>query len=261
MKVSIIIPVYNVSKYLVRCLDSVVSQTYQDLECILIDDCGKDDSAIIAEKFINSYHGPISFRLLHHEYNRGLSAARNTGIDAAIGEYIFFLDSDDSITPNCIDSLLQLANNYPIADFVQGNILGEDGKPSPYAFNHSIPDYCDNKEQLEILMLHRIITSACNRLIKRSIIVKYQIFFPEGIFHEDMYWVYFFSKYTKAAAFTTQGTYMYTIHEGSIMTSISNEMRIKRLISRLKASEDYYHDIKTNCPSSQCRRTFLGIFS
>jgi glycosyltransferase involved in cell wall biosynthesis len=75
MKVSIIIPIYNASKYLVRCLDSVVAQTFCELECILVDDCGKDDSVAIAEKYIQEYNGPICFHLLHHDSNKGAATA------------------------------------------------------------------------------------------------------------------------------------------------------------------------------------------
>ena len=92
MKVSIIIPVYNVENYLVRCLDSVTAQTCQDIECILVDDCGNDHSVQIAEDYIQTYQGPIVFKFLHHTKNRGLAAARNTGIDAATGDYLFFPD-------------------------------------------------------------------------------------------------------------------------------------------------------------------------
>ena len=259
MKVSIIIPIYNVQDYIIRCLDSVCQQTYHDIECILVDDCGKDNSVALAEKYIKKYAGNIHFKTLHHSHNKGLSGARNTGIEAATGDYLYFLDSDDAITPNCISTLTQLAKKYPQADFIQGNLLGDDGKPSPYAFNDILPDYCDNKARLEYLMLHRIVTSACNRLIKRSIIVEHQIFFPIGIFHEDMYWVYFFAKHTKSASFTSSFTYIYTIHDGSIMTTVSYEMRVKRLYSRLTAANAYYNDLKDCHPTSHYRRAYLCI--
>ena len=102
MKVSLIIPIYNVSRYLVRCLDSVISQTFRNIECILVDDCGADNSVNIAEDYIKGYQGPVVFKLIHHKYNRGLSAARNTGIDAACGDYLYFMDSDDAIIPETI---------------------------------------------------------------------------------------------------------------------------------------------------------------
>ena len=91
--VSVIIPVYQVSDYIERCLNSVMSQTYKNIECVLVDDVTKDDSVEKCERLIESYHGSMQFKILHHEVNRGLSAARNTGTDAATGEYIYFLDS------------------------------------------------------------------------------------------------------------------------------------------------------------------------
>ena len=259
MKVSIIIPVYNVQDYIIRCLNSVCQQTYQDIECILVDDCGKDNSINIAESYIQKYTGWICFHIIHHTHNQGLSGARNTGIKASTGDYVYFLDSDDAITPDCMETLINLAYKYPEADFIQGNILGNDCQTSPYAFNDTISEYYDDKEQLETLMLHCLVTSAWNRLIKRSIIIEHHLYFPLGIFHEDMYWVYFFSKYVKKAAFTTQGTYIYFVHEGTIMTSVSKEMRIKRLQSRLIAAQAYYQDITSNVPSSHSRRAYLCI--
>ena len=108
-------------------------------------------------------------------------------------------------------------------------------------------------------MLHHIVTSSCNRLIKRSIIIEHQIFFPIGILHEDMYWVYFFSKYVHAAAFSSIGTYIYYTNEGSIMTSVNQTTRIKRYISRLKASEAYQTDIKANNYKSHIRHQYLAV--
>lgn len=259
MKVSIIIPVYNVEKYIIRCIDSVCKQTYNDIECILVDDCGNDNSITLAEEYIKKYSGNIHFNLLHHTQNKGLSGARNTGIKAATGDFIYFLDSDDAVTPNCIATLVQLAKKYPQADFVQGNLLGDDGKQSPYAFNDKFPEFCNDKNHLEYLMLHCIITSACNRLIKRSIILEHLIFFPLGIVHEDMYWVYFFAKHTKAAVFTPTFTYIYSVHEGSIMTTVSREMRVKRISSRLYATDAYYKDLKESTTTSYSRRAYLSM--
>ena len=103
-KISIIIPIYNVEPYIEDCLQSVMRQTYRGMmECILVDDCGTDNSMKVAEQLIKIYNGPIDFKVLHHEHNRGLSAARNTGIDAACGDYVYFLDSDDWISDDCFE--------------------------------------------------------------------------------------------------------------------------------------------------------------
>ena len=91
-KITAIIPIYNVELYIERCLNSVMSQSYNDFECLCIDDCGTDDSIAIVQKIIEK---DSRFRIISHEKNRGLSAARNTGIDNAKGEYIVCIDSDD----------------------------------------------------------------------------------------------------------------------------------------------------------------------
>ena len=126
-KVSIVIPVYNVEPYIEECLQSVMRQTYLGMmECILVDDCGTDNSMGIAEQLIEAYNGPIDFKVLHHEHNRGVSAARNTGIDAACGEYIFFLDSDDWISDDCIERLTQPLE-FEKYDFVVGHYERDGG--------------------------------------------------------------------------------------------------------------------------------------
>ena len=245
MKVSIIIPVYNVAPYIKRCLDSVVAQTFQDIECILVDDCGTDNSKEIVQQYIDNYQGQIQFKFIHHEKNLGLSGARNTGIKVATGEWLYFLDSDDSIIPDCIAILFALQEKYPDVDFVQGNLLDEKGKISHYGFKN-IPDYCNNPATIENIMLRRVITSAWNRLIKRSLVLENDLFFPVGMIHEDMYWVYFFSKHVKAAAFTLVGTYIYYTTENSTITSVSQSTRIKRYTSRLQASNGYISDLLNN---------------
>ena len=91
--VSIIIPTYNVESYIKECLDSVAAQTYCGaMECVIVDDCGKDGSIEIAKEFIANYYGDIDFRIIHRKKNGGLSAARNSGIEEVSGDYIFFLD-------------------------------------------------------------------------------------------------------------------------------------------------------------------------
>ena len=115
-KISIIIPVYNVAEYITECVQSVMRQTYQgEIECILVDDCGSDGSIAIAEQLIAEYKGSISFRILHHDHNRGLSAARNTGLEASTGDYVYFLDSDDFIDANTIEVLYEAVTSRDYA--------------------------------------------------------------------------------------------------------------------------------------------------
>lgn len=258
MKVSIIIPVYNVEKYLVRCLDSVTAQTFQDIECILVDDCGSDQSVEMAETYIQSYQGKIDFKLLHHTMNRGLSAARNTGIDAATGDYLYFLDSDDAIVSDCIETLLALFAKYPDIDFAQGNILAEDGNISSYGFQREMPEYTADRDAIYRIMLSEITTVAWNRLIRRDFVLAHQLYFPEGYFTEDMYWGYFIAKYVKAVSFTHKGLYTYYINEGSMMTSPKKSTRMRWYTSRMWTSRVYLADIRKGS-ANKYQRQYLAV--
>lgn len=118
IKVSIIIPIYNVEKYLRQCLDSAVNQTLSNIEIILINDGSTDNSSCIAREYSLNY----SFIKLIEQKNSGQSIARNKGIDAANGKYIYFLDSDDYIEINAIENLYKEAerNNLDLVLF-EGN--------------------------------------------------------------------------------------------------------------------------------------------
>ncbi len=99
---SILIPVYNVEKYIKKCLDSVINQTFRDFEAIIIDDCGKDKSVQIAYSYAKT---DDRIKIIHHKKNKGLAAARNTALKNAVGKYIVCLDSDDWMEPFCLDIL------------------------------------------------------------------------------------------------------------------------------------------------------------
>ena len=120
-RVSIIIPVYNVEPYIEECLQSVANQTMTEgVECIIVDDCGQDNSMEIVHSFVKNYKGNVNFRVLYHGKNRGLSAARNTGIMAATGKYLYFLDSDDRISHECMKQFQQKIDKYGNVDLVHG---------------------------------------------------------------------------------------------------------------------------------------------
>ncbi len=106
MNISVIIPVYNVEKYVERCIFSIMSQTYtESVECIVVNDCTPDSSMEIVEKMVSGYKGQIQFKLLYHEQNRGLAAVRNTGLYAASGDYIIHIDSDDYCEPDMLEKM------------------------------------------------------------------------------------------------------------------------------------------------------------
>ena len=114
-KVSIIVPIYNVEKYIHKCIDSILSQTFTDFELILVDDGSPDKCGEICEQYALKDN---RIKVVHKE-NGGLSDARNAGIDVASGKYIYFIDSDDWISPNSIISLLNFAEDNQ-CEIVQG---------------------------------------------------------------------------------------------------------------------------------------------
>lgn len=224
MDISVIVPIYNVENYILECLQSVAVQTKtKDVECILVDDCGTDNSVKVAEQFISAYEGDISFALLHHPENKGLSAARNTGIKNARGKYLFFLDSDDTIKPYCLDELFALAETYQ-TDMVQGSY--ESDLASMKRFEDSpLPEFSDDKSFIKRTLLNYDVNPvmAQNRLVRRQLVVENNLWFKEGIIHEDLYWSFFLAKVVERICFCKQKTYFYRSTPGSITNKVNME--------------------------------------
>lgn len=212
-KVSIIIPVYNVEPYIEECLQSVMRQSYKgEIECILVDDCGTDNSMEVAGQLIETYKGPIDFKVLHHEHNRGLSAARNTGIDAASGDYVYFLDSDDWISDDCIEKLTQPLSLKQY-DFVIGH-YERDGKDR-YA---DCPEGEYYKNRLESRGSSGIPVSACNKLFRKSFLLDNQLLFEVGKAYEDSVFSFDLACVERKYYVIKSITYYYRRRENSITT-------------------------------------------
>ena len=222
LKLSIIIPVYNVAPYIEACLRSVMRQTYTgSMECLIVDDFGTDDSIAIAERTIASYEGPIVFQILHHERNRGLSAARNTGTLAAKGDYLYYLDSDDEITEDCIALLMGKAEEYPEAELVQGNFC-----------RHTLTG-----EETVFVKQYVLAVASSNDDVRKCI--DHHLFNQEGIIFEDQLWFFYLLKYLNKACFVSAITYHWRNRPHSITTGTD------------RATEAYhyaivYHDILAN---------------
>lgn len=240
--ISIIIPIYNVEPYIEACLRSIATQSVtEDVECILVDDCGKDNSMKTAEQFVAGYKGGIDFRILHHEHNRGLSAARNTGILAAKGEYVYFLDSDDTITPNCMAGFLKIIEEHPGVDLIQG-LIDQD---SPYINQFAIkeyPSYTDDRKYIKRALLdyNELPICAANKMVRRQLIVDNNLYFKEGIIHEDNYWSFFLAKHVKALAVYPKKCYRYTENPVSITKAVNRD---KEIYSSKIIIEDFCNNI------------------
>ncbi len=180
--VSVIIPVYNVAPYLREALDSVVRQTYRNLDVIIVDDGSTDGSEAICE----GYRSDSRVRIIHQE-NRGLSNARNKGLDLAKGEYIAFLDSDDAYEPEFAERMLEAMENADVAICryeVHRGMLDKGGRTEP-----SIKEGCyDRKEALRALMESSINFSVWNKFYRKELWSR--IRFPDGHNYEDVDTIY-----------------------------------------------------------------------
>lgn len=233
MLISIIIPVYNVEKYIAECLGSVVAQTYKgDIECIIVNDCTPDNSMSLVKDFIDSYSGNITFSVINHAQNRGLSAARNTGINAAKGDYIYLLDSDDLITPDCIE-LLAAPLEYKRFEMVIGDIVTFGDERDCPSLNLKKGEYAGNMI-IESYMRCHIYPMAVNKLCNRSFLLKNGILFKEGILHEDELWSFILAYRLNTMYAIDKDTYRYRIHSNSIMAN-------KDIDDRSRSSEIYVY--------------------
>lgn len=274
-KVSIIVPVYNASAFIKGCIDSIRSQTMTDgVECILIDDCSTDNTLEEIQSIINgdvlapcmcsgersSEYGNGNFFLLRQERNQGPSAARNRGIREAKGEYVFFLDADDTITPDCIELLYGLAKEHD-ADYVQGRYESEikDNKDNRNNTNiktierlnsstlePSIPAVLTDRREIKRLLLNhnKLLFAPHNRLVRRQMIIDNSLFFNEQIkVREDFLWMTFVAKYVKKFASCDKPTYRQGYNEDSLTHSINKEREIagyRVLIETMVANFDSF---------------------
>lgn len=233
MDVSIIIPTYNVASYIIECLESITSQTFRGgLECIIVDDCGTDESIALANDFIQHYLGKIDFRIVHREKNGGLSAARNTGLNEAKGEFVYFLDSDDYITPDCIESLVEVAKHFPKVEIVQGGIVNTKGTIIYDSTRFKTPQLLeDRKDIYSKLVFGELPVSSWNKLIRRDFLKENSIDFYEGVIHEDVDFLYKLAAHVTSFALCPVITYCYRVQrEGSILSTTNDDRSTKSRI-------------------------------
>ena len=231
MKISVIIPVYQVSAYVERCLRSVMQQTFSDFECILVDDATEDDSIEKCERMIAEYEGNIQFRILHHERNRGLSAARNTGIEAAEGDFLLFVDSDDMLSDDCVEHLMVPIQRDPGIEMVMGGFRYFSDVEMPKRKRQPAPwketDY-PTREAVRDLYLNPprpIPPAAWNKLTSRDFINRHRLRFEEGMIWEDVLWSFFEMKHLQHVYIIPQITYYYYYRPDSITYGTRLETR------------------------------------
>lgn len=218
--VSINIPVFKCEDYIERCLESVINQTYKNIEIILVNDCTPDNSVEKVELFFKNYP-EINYTLIHHEENSGLSVVRNTGIENSKGKYIYFLDSDDDITNDCIELLVKdvLKNDTEIVIAQNRWINTFDHSTKDFGFptNSNKMYFNNNDEIFEAYCQHQFPVSSWNKLVKKDFIVNNEIYFIPGLYAQDELWFFHLMEKASSLSIIQNITYNYYLHPNSVI--------------------------------------------
>lgn len=251
--ISVVVPVYNVEQYLHRCVDSILAQTYEHLEVILVDDGAKDSSGAICD----DYAGKDSRVKVIHKENGGLSSARNAGIDIARGEYLAFVDSDDWVEPDAYGYMLQRMLEYGVK-LVCGGRYDVNGGTGEKKIGLCFPkEECVTGEEL----VRRIFTwdgcdsSACDKLYHRSLFAQYR--YPLGKVCEDVPVTYLIVLQAGQAVLCDKPVYNYFHRPGSITTASVSE----KTFHYAEHTEGIYPYICRNYPAIAPQARYLRVRS
>lgn len=218
-KISVIVPVYNVEKLLHKCINSILMQTYRNLEVILVDDGAIDSSGHICDE----YASQDSRVVVIHKKNGGQASARNMALDIAKGDYIGFIDSDDYVSPNMYQILMDAIerNNADIAVCGRYNVEEKDGSLSTL-FTTEQESVWDAKEALRrLLVFDAIDSAACDKIFAKRLFD--DIRFPSGYICEDVAVIYKLLDKSSKVVQTGQPMYYYLQREGSTSRSMYTE--------------------------------------
>lgn len=224
LRISVVIPVYNVERYLVECVDSVLFQNYKNIEIILVDDGSTDSSSLICDRIKEKSDRIVVI----HKQNGGLSDARNVGVQAATGEYILFLDSDDFWDDkNAVSNLVNrvIKTQADVLNFSYKKYYVDTNKKVPYFFGlDAMPEEINTLyDQLKFLTERGLyIASACNKMIRKSIFSE-ELLFRKGTYSEDIEWCAKLMATAKSMDFICENFYCYRQRESSISHTINTK--------------------------------------
>lgn len=230
-KISVVIPVYNVGKYLARCLDSVINQTFKDIEIICINDCSPDNSAEILQEYAEK---ESKIKIVNRKENGGLSAARHSGLDVAGGEYIYFLDSDDWIELDFLEKMYLAITTQKQKVVCCTNVVSvmEDGSTKQMIkrdFDEGIFPY------------YKSCQMAWSWLLKKDFLDEFEVIFPLGLKYEDTYFFNVLIRSLENVYIINSTTYYHFENKNSIMGN-SKDRIIKDfdIIKIIELIYDYY---------------------
>lgn len=241
--VSVIVPVYNVENYLRQCLDSLLSQSYKNIEIIMVDDGSKDTSGKICDEYAEKYKNFFVF----HKDNAGLGMARNTGLEHIHGKYVTFLDSDDYLNRDCIKALYEYMVNYQV-DMCKGGFKRTDDSGNIFSKREYQSEYFKG-EKARLELLPRMIGSSpsqhdsvemcvCGAIYKADIIKNNNLKFPSEreLISEDLVFNIDYMQHANGAYLTNNSDYNYRINLKSLTTSYRPD--------RFDADKHFYIEVR-----------------
>lgn len=240
-KVSIIVPIYKVETYLPQCIDSIINQTYKNIELILVDDASPDNCG----KICDDYASRDARIIVIHQENGGLSGARNAGVAIATGEYVMFVDGDDYLSENAVSIVVSAMESKQL-DCLMFNVNLIDGDCKRLIGQQSFDDVCDGLAFLERMtnanVLWVMVWLYCYR---RSILTEYALQFKTGIVGEDEHFTPRAVLFCKRVTYIDKPLYNYVKRPDSITTTSDTKKIIKRyenVISTLYELEHFYNE-------------------
>lgn len=235
-KVSVIVPVYNIEKYVEGCIKSLISQTYNNLEIILVNDGSADNSLKICLDFSR-----IDRRIkIVNKDNGGQSSARNAGIDAATGEYIMFVDGDDYIAVNTVEVLMKCINKYS-SDIVQFDYVETNNEYKTQVANEPTEFVLLNDMYKMFERLYNVggsIASPCTKLYNKKLFES--IRFREGMIYEDEYLITYILQSAKTILYIDFKPYYYLIRPGSTINSVFSKKKLDIFVVNKDRKEQLY---------------------
>ena len=215
IKVSVIVPVYNVEKYLEKCLDSLSCQTLKEIEVIIVNDGSPDNSQSIIDKYVKKYSNFHGYK----KPNGGLSSARNYGIKYTKGEYIAFLDSDDYVTSDMYLKMYEKAISNDFDMVVCDVNYVEDDKVISVATSNIKNDTSNIKKTMK-----NIYPAAWNKIFKKELLVSNDVYFKEGVWFEDVEFIYRLLPYVKNIGVVHEPFNQYVQRPGSITNTVNKKI-------------------------------------
>lgn len=258
-ELSVIVPVYNVAPYLRKCLDSILNQTFKDMEIIIVSDGPEEDNKICAE-----YAAKDSRIIFIKDIGKGLGGARNAGIDIARGKYIAFVDSDDWLEPEYLEKMYSVMQSSSKTDLVQcgTNIVFESkidlilkrNDENYFAINQS------GEFKLKNDFFGIINVGSWNKLYKKELIKKYNLRFPEKMCNEDAYFSWTYFSICQNVYFIPDKLYNYLRRNNSLMALTFNKSLGEKVLHHLQVGEMFYNFLQKNKLWNKRKNAFWNAY-